>query len=212
MGGWRKKGTEVHQGRKRILRRRFTMKSMFLRMLLGMIVLVGLSTGVCEANGVDFSIWNGSLWKIKLTAKGVLFSNPSIPGPPDQKARGTEQSWGVMSSNADGSTMNIQVYEKNDAGDCVEGDLIPLTKWWGGPEGFIATIELSTGDPKFFMIRGLLNFIGKLKNNILNTGKIITLGGYVLQEDWDTDTDIAAYGFTLSGTLLKEPQGCLPSP
>lgn len=186
------------------------MKNVYLKIFLFTALIIGLTCGVCVANGIDFSIWNGTLWQIKMTAKGVLFSDPNAP--PDKKARGTEQAWGVMSSDADGSAMSIQVYEKNDEGDCVEGDEILLTKWWGSPQGFIATVEATTSDPEFTYIRGLLYFTGKLKDNALNTGKITTLGGYTMQQGWDTETDIAAYGFTLSGTKLKQPKGCIPTP
>jgi len=184
------------------------MKGTCVKIVLAFVLIIGFAYGNAYAQ-TTFSIWDGSLWKIKFTAKGVVFSDPTANEPPDGKARGTEQSWGVMTSNADGSAMTIQVYEQDDNGACVDGDLITLTKQYGGPLGFVATIESDTPEPDFASIRGLVYFTGKLKNDLLNTGKITTLGGYLLQQDWDILTDRAAYGFNLSGSLLKEPKGCL---
>ena len=124
--------------------------------------------------------------------------------PPDGKARGTEQIWGVMT--VAGEDIFIQVYENMD-GNCQAGDVIPLTYQAGGPLGFVATIEV---DEEGQAVRGILYITGKIKDDVLQTGKITSLGGYVLQPDWANPSDFAAYGFTLKGTMLKKPKGCLP--
>jgi hypothetical protein len=182
------------------------MKGTCVKIVLTLALLVGFTCGTVYAQ--DFSIWDGSLWKIKFTAKGVVFSN--LDNIPSGKARGTEQSWAIMSSNAAGDVMSLSIYGKDpDTGECELPQEIPLTLQFGGPLGFVATIESDSPEPNFESIRGLVYFTGKLKNAELNTGKITTLGGYNLQQDWDDPTDRAAFGFTLSGSLLKEPKGCL---
>lgn len=184
------------------------MKGTCIKIFLALALLVGFTCGTVYAQ--DFSIWDGSLWMIKFTAKGVVFSDQAAI--PDDKARGSEQSWAVMSSNAAGDAMSLEIYSKDpDTRLCdPETQVIPLTLQYGGPLGFVATIESDTPEPNFESIRGLVYFTGKLKNAELNTGKITTLGGYNLQQDWNDPTDRAAFGFTLSGTRLKEPKGCLP--
>jgi hypothetical protein len=169
-------------------------------------LLIGFTCGTVYAQ-VDLSIWNNSLWQIKQTAKGVVFSDPTNEDlPPAGNARGTEQIWGVMT--VVGVNIYIQIYENLD-GVCEAGDLIPLTYQEGGPLGFVATLEADTVDHS---VRGLFYISGKMKNGLLNTGKITSLGGYILQRDWFNPIDLAAYGFSLTGTLQKKPKGCLPNP
>lgn len=185
------------------------MKSLSVKIVLAFVLIIGFAYVNAYAQGVDFSIWNGSYWSTKFTAKGVLFSDPNANEPPNKKIKGTEKSWAIMSSTADGSAMALQFYQKNDRGECVEGDEIPITKMYGGPLGFVATITINEPEPDFNSARVLLYFTGKLKGEALTSGKIATLGGYVIEQDWDDVTDRAAFGVTLSGTLLKEPKGCL---
>ena len=183
------------------------MKSLSVKIVLAFVLLIGFAYGNAYAQGVNFSIWDGSYWSTKFTAKGVLFSDPATP--PNKKINETEKSWAIMISSADGSEMTLQFYQKNDRGECVKGDEIPITLMYGGPLGFVATITIDEPEPDFNSARVLLYFTGKLKGEALTSGKIATLGGYAIEQDWDDVTDRAAFGVTLSGTLLKEPKGCL---
>ncbi len=178
------------------------MKSLSVKIFLASVLVIGLTCGTVYAQ-LDLSIWNNSMWQVKQTANGVVFSNPGMEDPPDGKARGTEQIWGVMT--VEGEDIFLQIYEKMD-GNCQAGDVIPITYLEGGNLGFVATIEV---DVEGQSVYGLLYFSGKMKDEVLQTGKITSLGGYVLQQDWDIPTDFAAYGFTLKGTMLKKPKGCL---
>lgn len=181
------------------------MKGICVKIVLALTLLIGFTCGTVYAQ--TFDIWNNSMWKIKTTAKGVVFSDPTVI--PDGKARDKGQSWAIMYSNAAGDDITLQIYQKNpDTDECEEGELLTLTKQFGGPLGFVATIESEEADP-LSSIRALLYFTGKLQDAALKTGKITSLGGYILEQGWDEDTDRAAYGFTLSGTWLKEPKGCL---
>ena len=184
------------------------MKGTCVKIVLALALLVGFTCGTVSAQ--TFTDWDGTLWKIKQSAKGVLFTDPTANVPPDGKARGTEQVWAVMSSNAAGDVMSLSIYGKDpDTDECELPVEIPLTLQYGGPLGFVATIE---ADVPIF-IRGLFYFTGKWKDSTIQNGKLTTLGGYSIQGDWDdsdSTDDIATFGFTMSGTMLKEPKGCLP--
>jgi hypothetical protein len=176
------------------------MKSLCVKIFLTLVLLVGFAYGNVYAQ--DFSVWDGSLWKIKQTAKGVVFSNPDANEPPDGKARGTEQIWGIMTADVTGTNISIQFYEKGTGGACDPIDTIILTKQAGGPLGFVATVEKDVPDP-FLSVRGLFYVSGKLKNATLQKGKITSLGGYILEAGWEDDVDLAAYGFNMSGTTVQ---------
>ena len=74
------------------------MKSLSVKIVLAFVLLIGFAYGNAYAQGVNFSIWDGSYWSTKFTAKGVLFSDPATP--PNKKINETEKSWAIMISSA----------------------------------------------------------------------------------------------------------------
>ncbi len=52
---------------------------------------------------------------------------------------------------------------------------------------------------------GLFSFTAKLKDNVLQKGKMTTLGAYALEQDFDEiEGSLAVFGLNISGTTVAE--------
>lgn len=183
------------------------MKGTCVKIVLALALLVGFTCGTVFAQ--TFDIWDGSLWKMKQTAKGYYFEDENAPVSP-AKVRGTEQVWGIMTADATGENMSIVIYEAVGGGACELVDTITLLKKAGGPLEFFATFEMDVVDEIY--ATGLFSFTAKLKNNEFQKGKMTTLGAYALEQGFDVEEDLAVVGINISGTTVPEQAFKCPLP
>lgn len=185
------------------------MKSLSVKIVLALALLIGFTCGTVHAQGVDFSIWDGSLWKIKQTGKGSYFADENALTS-SAKIRGTDQVWGVMAADATGENISIDTYEIIN-GECQPMDTIPLVYQAGGPLEFYATFVIDEADVVY--ATGLFAFTAKLKNDALQKGKMTTLGAYALEQDFDENVgSLAVFGLNISGTTVLEKAFKCPIP
>jgi len=174
------------------------MKSLSVKIVLALALLIGFTCGTVYAQ-VDFTIWNNTYWKIKQTVKGVYFEDETALGS-SEKARGTEQVWGVMTANDVGDTISIAIYEGGAGEACDLIDTYTIVYKAGGPEEFYATFEMDVADDIY--ATGLLSFTAKLKNDVLQKGKMATLGAYALEQGFDVPDDLVVVGLNMSGSTI----------
>jgi len=177
------------------------MKSLSVKIVLALALLIGFTCGTVYAQ-VDFTIWNNTYWKMKQTVKGVYFEDENAAGS-CEKARGTEQVWGVMTANDVGDTISLAIYEGGAGENCTE--VIPpspltIVREAGGPEEFYATFVADVAGQLY--ATGLLSFTAKLKNDVLQKGKMTTLGAYALEQGLDVPDDLAVVGLNISGSTI----------
>lgn len=174
------------------------MKSLTVKIFLTLALLIGFTCGTVYAQ-VDFTIWNNTYWKLKQTVKGVYFEDETAQSS-TKKARGTEQVWGVMTANEAGDAISLDIYEGGAGEHCDFINTFSIVKRAGGPEEFYATFEMDVVD--VLDATGLLSFTAKLKNNVLQKGKMTTLGAYALEQDFDKEGDMALVGVNMSGSTI----------
>ena len=176
------------------------MKSLSIKIFLVLALLIGFTCGTVYAQ-VDFTIWDGSLWKIKQTAKGSYFEDENA-ATSSAKFRGTDQAWWVMTADATGENISIDTYEIIN-GACEFMETITLEKQAGGPSEFYATFVIDEAEKVY--ATGLFSFTAKLKDNVLQKGKMTTLGAYALEQDFDEiEGSLAVFGLNISGTTVAE--------
>ena len=182
------------------------MKSLSVKIVLVLALMIGFTCGSVYAQ-VDFTIWDGSLWKMKQTAKGYYFDDEKALEI-SSKANGTEQVWGVMAANDIGDALSIAIYEKLENGACSLVDTFTLVKQAGGPLGFFATFEKDVADTIY--AHGLFYFTGKLKDAALQKGKMTTLGAFAVEQDFEVPGDLVVSGVNMSGTTVQELKCVMP--
>lgn len=177
--------------------RRTHMKSLSVKIVLALALLIGFTCGSVYAQ--DFTIWNNTYWKIKQTVKGVYFEDETAPSS-TEKARGTEQVWGVMTADAGGENISLSVYEGGAGENCEFIDTFTIVKKAGGPEEFYATFEMDKADEIY--ATGLFSFKAKVKNSEFKKGTMTTLGAYALEQDFDVQNDLVVVGLNMSGFTI----------
>lgn len=174
------------------------MKGLSVKIVLALALLIGFTCGSVYAQ-VDFTIWNNTYWKMKQTVKGVYFEDETAMSS-SEKARGTEQVWGVMTANDVGDTISLAIYEGGAGENCDLIDTFTIVKRAGGPEEFYATFEMDVVDKLY--ATGLLSFTAKMKNTEFKNGKMTTLGAYALEQYLDVPNDLAVIGLNMSGSTI----------
>jgi hypothetical protein len=181
-----------------LFNRRLLMKtsSVVGKLFLAVVLVMGIYIGTAGAAPADFAVWNGSEWQITITDKGYGFNDPDAA--PHGKVRGTTKVWGLMNietaAEVPTGLITVTLYEAKH-GDCVAiGDLV-LNYLAGDSTAFVAE-----SDPvaSYAPIKGIFYFSGKLDVDVLNKGKVVTLGAY--QASGVDPDPFEAFGINLTGT------------
>jgi hypothetical protein len=185
----------------------FHMKSLF-KTLLASLLVIGCVYGTAHAQiAPDLSIWDTVFWQMKKTVKGYYFSSDSVNSfsPWDEKVTGSSTQWGILVLDSPGN-LHMDLHETAPNGDCALVETLYFAYIAGSELDFLVNFLQTPGGN---LSTGLLNIKGKTDSagTGLKSAKIESLAGYVRETGFVSAGDIAAFGMTLKGKLVKE-LGC----
>lgn len=181
------------------------MKGLCLSFILAFILAIGIICGTVQAQPLppDVSMWDATFWQIKSVSKGYYFSPNAVTnnGPPDTKIKASSTQWGILSIDPLGF-LNMDVYAPDASGACALVETLNLSYLAGSGIDFLADFVINSEGG---FTTGLLNINGTLdsKGVVILKGKLASLGAHNEETDFQTSGDIAAFGITLKGKLVK---------
>lgn len=180
------------------------MKKTFL--FIGFVTLLfvagGVFAGPATAQVPDFSVWEGSLWQIKQTGKGLYWS-PSAEGAYTRKFAGSETVYGILETAGMTGTVNLYLFEYVRGNEfCEYITMIPLNYVRGNSLNFLASFYEMNGALK----AGAVYFSGTQEAGSIKKGNVVSVGVVTVQSEFDYPGDLAALGLTLKGKVITEKQ------
>lgn len=153
------------------------------------LILVAFLGGVflsspLEAQGVpDFSLWNGTLWKLTTAQWGYYFSDEAVEdfAPSDGRIAYSGPQWGVISADEMGN-FSINIYVRGTGGFCALLETLNISYVAGNNINFVGRYDIS--EPTS-VASGLMFVRGKMdKDGVeIKSGTIEPLGQYVMSTD-----------------------------
>lgn len=166
-------------------------------------LVVGVFAGPASAQvPPDFSVWDGSLWQIKQTGKGLYWA-PGANGAYTRKFSGSDSIYGVLETEGMTGTVNLYLFEYVKGNEfCDYMDRIPLNYVRGNELNFLTSFYAANGS----LIAGAVYFSGTQEGGSIKKGNVTSVGAVVIEQGFDAAGDLAAYGLTLKGKVITERQ------
>ena len=160
------------------------------------LLLVLLITGVAHA-APDMSQWEGKWFSYTLTMKG---GSIDLDGSSIKKGSSKDSGFFKI-SNWDGEYFQLDTYRSYNGSWILETQTIQFLA--GNNLTFLFLVQNETDG---FIMAALMQ--GKLKNGILNSARITTYGGLIIEED---DNSVGAGSLFLKAKMVPDSKVRVPS-
>lgn len=177
----------------------------FIVFLIATIMLSGIYASTSEAQAPDLSMWNGSLWQIKQTVKGLYWGAGSPRTTMGRNIAGSDTAYGILNADGEGLTLTLYEYMKGQP-VCEKLMTIPFTYLVGSSVDLVGKYIAEDDPPGMAFNAGLVRFTGTNEGGVITKGKVASIGAFSVQEGFDTAGDLVVLGLVIKGKVIKENQ------